>query len=104
MEEITIFSEILAGLKDVTEKPHFEKKGYSVEGRLFATVDAKHTLGCVKLSLEAQNQFTEINKTVYPVPNNWGKKGWTYLNLSTIPESLLAEIIQTAYRENKKAV
>jgi len=61
-------------------------------------------LGCVKLSLESQNQFIEINKAVYPVPNRWGKKGWTYLNLLTIPESLLAEIIQTAYQENKKAV
>ena len=104
MEEINIFGEILRGLKDVAEKPHFEKIGYSLEGKLFATVDAKHTLGCVKLSLESQNQFIGINKAVYPVPNNWGKKGWTYLNLLIIPESLLAKIIQTVYQENKKAV
>lgn len=104
MGETNIFNEILKGLKDVTEKAHFEKTGYSVGRKLFATVDANHTVGCVKLSLESQNELIKIDRAVYPVPNSWGKKGWTYVDLSKIPESLLTEIIQTAYQENKKAV
>ncbi len=96
------FTEILNGLKDVTVKPHFEKIGYSLGKKLFATVDANHTLGCVKLSLEAQQEFIKIDKAIYPVPNSWGKKGWTYLNLLSISESLLTEVIEASYKETRK--
>ena len=101
MKSNDLFTEIIRGLKDVTEKPHFERSGFSVGKKLFATVDAKHTLACVKLSPESQHQFHKIDKAVYPVPNSWGKKGWTNLDLLKIPESLLAEVIETAYYESK---
>ncbi len=102
MAKTSSFIDIMKGFKAVTKKPHFEKVGYSVGKTLFATIDAEHTLGCVKLSLEAQKEFSKIDKAVYPVPNSWGKKGWTYLDLLTIRESLLAEVIETSYKETSK--
>jgi hypothetical protein len=34
---------------------------------------------------------------IFPVPNKWGKQGWTNVNLKGIKVTLLKAILQSAY-------
>ncbi len=69
-------------LPEITEEPHFEKTSYRVKKKIFATYDEKRHRVCVKLSGADQDVFSMIYKSaIYPVPNKWGKQGWTFIEL-----------------------
>lgn len=62
------------------EEPHFEKLSFKVNKRIFATYNQEDNSACLKLSETDQDIFSAFDKTiVYPVPNKWGKQGWTFL-------------------------
>lgn len=83
---------------EVTEEPHFEKTSFRVKKKIFATFDSSKQLVCVCLSLVDQSVFCSYNKEiVYPVPNKWGQKGWTLVDLTSVPEEMLRDAIACAY-------
>lgn len=83
---------------ETSEAPHFDKVAFKVKKKIFMTYnEAQHRI-CVKLSEIDQNVFSSIDqKMIYPVPNNFGKQGWTLIDLDLIPEDILKDAIQTAY-------
>lgn len=92
----------------VTEKPHFErtafcadtgkkKKGEPVT-RIFVTYDKKHHRACMKLTTADQDLFSLHDASiVYPVPNKWGKQGWTNVELKKVRKSVLTEALTAAF-------
>lgn len=85
-------------LDDAEELPHFERTSFRVKKKIFATMDEKNGIVCVLLSPVDQSAFCAYDKTVmYPVPNAWGKKGATYINLSKVKKTMLKDAIATAY-------
>jgi hypothetical protein len=34
---------------------------------------------------------------IFPVPNKWGKHGWTLVSLNLVNEELLMEVLTSAY-------
>ncbi|MCQ6959496.1 MmcQ/YjbR family DNA-binding protein [Mucilaginibacter aquariorum] len=85
---------------EVTESPHFEKTSFRVNNKIFATAVPEHNRATVKLSPADQDVFcTFDNAVIYPVPNKWGKQGWTHINLLAVKEEMLTEILKTAYCE-----
>lgn len=83
---------------EVTEEPHFDKTSFKVKKKIFATMnEAEHRM-TLKLTPLDQNVFCSFDENVvYPVPNAWGKQGWTHANLKTIPKEMLADILTVAY-------
>ena len=54
----------------------------------------------VKLSESDQDLFCLFDKTImYPVPNKWGKQGWTHINLKAATEEICLEALTVAYCE-----
>jgi hypothetical protein len=91
---------IALSLPEVTEAQHFEKTSFRVSNKIFATAVPEHNRATVKLSPSDQDVFcTFDNAVIYPVPNKWGKQGWTHINLLTVKEEMLTEILKTAYCE-----
>jgi hypothetical protein len=87
-------------LPEVTEEPHFDKTAFRVCKKIFATVNIKEARATVKLSPADQDIFCTFDSAViYPVPNKWGKQGWTHVNLLAVKEDMLTEILKTAYCE-----
>lgn len=85
---------------EATEDPHFEKTSFRVKKKIFATYDANNNRACLKLSLSNQDLFSLHDKaTVYPVPNKWGKQGWTFVELNTVHTDILKDAIKAAYLE-----
>jgi hypothetical protein len=89
---------IALSFPETTELPHFDKTSFRVRKKIFATLNEKERRACVKLLPEDQGIFCSYDETViYPVPNKWGKQGWTLVNLRKIKRNLLVEILKTAY-------
>lgn len=80
------------------ELPHFEKISYRVNKKIFLTLDEKNNRACLKLSEVDQDLFSSIDKKVfYPVPNQWGKQGWTYVELRTVKKEIFKEALTASY-------
>jgi hypothetical protein len=85
---------------ETSEQPHFEKTSFRVGKKIFVTLDTKNLRACVKLSETDQDIFFVAGKTaVFPVPNKWGKQGWTFIDIQRVDPDLLNEAIKTAYCE-----
>lgn len=98
MADVEILRRIALLLPEVTEEPHFEKISFRVNKKIFATVVSGQNRATVKLSAIDQDVFCAFDHSViYPVPNKWGKQGWTHIDLLKIREDMLTDILKTAY-------
>lgn len=85
--------------EDTEELPHFDRTSFRWKKKIFATMSEKENVVCVMLSVIDQSAFCAYDKTViYPVPNAWGKKGATYVNLAKVKKTMLKDALQTAYQ------
>jgi len=100
MSGIKFYSKIALSLPEAVELPHFEKTSFRVGKKIFATLDKEKGIGCIKLGEVDQSAFCAFDKNVlYPVPNKWGKQGWTNINIALIKEEMLEDALKTAYCE-----
>jgi hypothetical protein len=84
---------------ETVEQPHFENVAFSIKRKIFVTLNEKHHRACVKLNEIDQSAFCSYDPEVmYPVPNKWGKHGWTLINLAKVPEEMLKDALETAYK------
>jgi len=97
-----IFRKMALSFPNALEKKHFERTAFSKNGKIFATLKEQSNTATLNLTLTDQLEFCEINKiSVYPVPNRWGEKGWTSVELNDIPEELAMEMLMAAYSKIK---
>lgn len=88
------------GFPQTAESPHFEKISFRYMGKIFATLNADTTELVIKLSEIDQHSFSNIpGHGIEPVPNKWGKQGWTIIHLNKTDTSTIAEAIKGAYFE-----
>jgi hypothetical protein len=53
---------------------------------------------CIKLTAIDQDAFSLFDKSIiYPVPNKWGKNGWTFIELSLVNSATLLDALTAAY-------
>ncbi len=100
MVSIKKFHDLALSFPEAVEVPHFEKPSFRVRKKIFATLTEKENKICIKLSLVDQSAFSAFDKTiVYPVPNKWGKQGWTFIELKKANIELLKDALTMAYCE-----
>ncbi len=87
-------------LPEVTEEPHFEKTSFRIKQKIFASYDKQQHRACIKLSEIDQSVFSAYdNRIIFPVPNKWGKQGWTFIDMKHVPKAMLEDALKTAYCE-----
>ncbi|MDB5143167.1 MAG: MmcQ/YjbR family DNA-binding protein [Mucilaginibacter sp.] len=91
--------QIALSLPDTEEYDHFGRPAFKIKGkRTFATLWPAEKRMMVKLSLIDQSVFQSFDTTVfYPVPNKWGLKGATFVELSKVRLDMLQDAITTAW-------
>lgn len=100
MIDLEKIRQIALALPKTTEQPHFGKLSFKVAKKVFATYNGRFNRVCVKLSEIDQDAFCSFDASIiYPVPNKWGKQGWTLIDLATVQEETLADALTTAYCE-----
>ena len=93
-----MFRKLALSFPEAVEAPHFEKASFRVAKRIFATLSATDHQACVKLSEIDQSVFCAFDKAViFPVPNKWGKQGWTLINLKSVKKAMLLDALAAAY-------
>jgi predicted DNA-binding protein (MmcQ/YjbR family) len=84
---------------DANEAPHFEINSFRVRQKIFATLNATENRATIKLSEIDQSVFCCNEELMFPVPNKWGKQGWTHINLKTIPKEMCLDALTKSYCE-----
>jgi len=92
------FRTLALSFPEAEEAPHFENTAFKVRKKIFVTLAEKHGRITVKLSATDQSAFCSYDPAIiYPVPNKWGKQGWTHIVLAKIDEEMLLDALTTAY-------
>ena len=98
MIDIATARNLALSFEGAVELPHFDKTSFRINKKIFATLDIKKKQVCLLLSLIDQSVFCEYDKSIiYPVPNKWGKKGATYVELQKVRKDIFLDALTTAY-------
>ena len=100
MVDIETFRQLALSFPGTIELPHFDKASFRVNKKIFATLDIKNRKACVMLTPIDQSVFSTFDKMIiYPVPNKWGTKGATYVELKTVRKGMLKDALTQAYNK-----
>ena len=92
------FKKLALSFPGVAELPHFDNTSFRINKKIFATLNEKENRACIKLTPIDQSVFCAFDSSIiYPVPNKWGKQGWTLINLSKIKKSMLKDALTQAF-------
>jgi predicted DNA-binding protein (MmcQ/YjbR family) len=84
--------------EEATEEPHFEKTSFRIKKKIFASIDEVNKLVCIKLTEIDQSVFSAYDNTIiYPVPNKWGKQGWTFIDMKKVPAKMFKDALTQSY-------
>lgn len=90
-------------LEGCTEKPHFERVAFVANKRIFATLSYEDKTLNLMFDPQLQMIFCPPDSNViFPVPNGWGRKGATTINLTKASAKLVKSALEEAYRLKKK--
>lgn len=90
--------ELALSFEEAVELPHFDRTSFRVRKKIYATMLEKEKVAVLMLSPEDQSVFCAYDPdAMYPVPNKWGKKGSTLVNLKRVRKDIFRDALRTAY-------
>jgi len=99
MVSIENFRKLALAFENVTEEPHFEKTSFRVNKKIFATFDEKKQHAVLKLNEIDQSVFCASSEMIfYPIPNKWGKQGWTIVELLKVRPEMFEDALLHSYQ------
>jgi predicted DNA-binding protein (MmcQ/YjbR family) len=98
MIRIDEFRKLALSFPDAIEEPHFEKTSFKIKKKIFATFDEKNNHAVLKLNEIDQSVFcASSEKIFYPIPNKWGKQGWTIVELTRVTPEMFEDALIRSY-------
>lgn len=86
------------GLEGTTEAPHFDRAAFKV-ARIYVTLAADGVAANFKFTPDEQAFKCELLPSAFsPVPNAWGRQGWTQGLLGAMTDADLKDTLETAWR------
>jgi len=80
------------------ERDHFGIPSFRVNNKIFATMWINHDRMMVKLSPIDQSVFNSFDPSIfYAVPNKWGLRGSTFVELAKVRRDMLEDALNIAY-------
>jgi len=107
MVDIEAARQMAMALPGTIEKDHFGIPSFRANNRIFSTLWIKEHRMMVKLPPIQQSAFYSFDPAVfYPVPNKWGHKGATFVELGEVNPGMLQDALsvawQAVHQKNKK--
>ena len=97
MVDIETARQMALSLPGATEHDHFGKPAFKAK-RIFSTLWINERRMMVSLTPIDQSVFHSFGPAIfYPVPNKWGLKGATFVELSKVRPDMLEDAIHTAW-------
>jgi len=98
MVSIETFRKLALAFENATEESHFEKTSFRINKKIFATFDEKNNQAVLKLNEIDQSVFCASGEMIfYPIPNKWGKQGWTIVELSNVRPEMFEDALIHSY-------
>jgi len=98
MVSIENFRKLAMSFPDATEESHFEKISFRIKKKIFATFDEKNNRAVLKLNEIDKSVFCASSEIIfYPIPNKWGKQGWTIVELSKVRPEMFEDALILSY-------
>ncbi|OMQ11031.1 MmcQ/YjbR family DNA-binding protein [[Flexibacter] sp. ATCC 35103] len=98
MVNIETFRKLALAFENATEESHFEKTSFRINKKIFATFDEKNNWAVLKLNEIDQSVFCASGEMIfYPIPNKWGKQGWTIVELSKVRAEMFEDALKLSY-------
>jgi len=89
---------IALSLDGTIEAPHFDRAAFKV-ARIYVTLAADGRAANIRFTPEEQEFKCMLAPEAFtPVPNAWGKQGWTTLNLPALGVAELRNELETAWQ------
>src|SRR5262245_17980088 len=94
------FRRLALEMTEAVESAHMGHPDFRVLGKIFATLGAPDEgWGMVKLTEAQQRQFVRGDPDAFvPVPGGWGRKGATYVNLSSATADSVRPALEAAWK------
>jgi hypothetical protein len=85
-------------LEGTSEAPHFDRAAFKV-ARIYVTLAADGKTANFKFTPDEQEFKCMMAPDAFaPVPNAWGKQGWTTATLSALGKADLQSALETAWQ------
>jgi hypothetical protein len=99
MADLETARQIALSQPDVEEFDHFGRPAFRIKKKqVFATLWPNENRMMVKLTPVDQSVFHSFDPTIfYPVPNKWGLKGATFVELAKVRRDMLEDAVHTAW-------
>lgn len=89
---------IALSLEGTVEAPHFDRAAFKV-ARIYVTLAADELTANFNFSPDQQELKCVVAPEAFaPVPNAWGRQGWTTALLDQLTEAELADALQLAWK------
>jgi hypothetical protein len=100
MVDIDSVRKLALSFPETVEQDHWGRPSFRVKKKIFATLWPVEKRAVLKLSPIDQSIFTDYNpKIFYPIPNAWGKQGWTFVELKKVRKDMFVDALNLAWRE-----
>lgn len=92
------FRKLALALAGTTEKPHFDRRAFRTERRIFATLSADGKDANVRLEPDVQGPLEDSNPKAFAMlPGHWGAQGWTKITLAHATTSEVRGVLADAH-------
>ena len=92
------FRRLALALEGTTEAPHFDRAAFKV-ARIYATLAADGLTANLRFTPDEQEFKCLLAPHAFaPVPNAWGRQGWTTATLAELGSDELRMALETAWR------
>ena len=99
MVKPAIAKAIALSLPGAGEKAHFKRIAFTVKKKIFATLSFDDDTLNLMFTPDVQFIFCPpASDIIFPVPNAWGRQGWTTINLQKATKNLVTEALKEAHR------
>ena len=89
---------VALSLEGTSEAPHFDRAAFRVK-RIYATLAADGRSANLKFTPDEQELKCLVASEAFaPVPNAWGRQGWTTMTLSKVDKAELKQALEMAWR------
>jgi hypothetical protein len=93
---------IALSLEGTAEAPHFDRAAFKV-ARIYVTLAGDGRTANFKFSPDEQEFKCMMAPEAFaPVPNAWGRQGWTTATLAALSTAELQDALATAWRHAQK--
>jgi len=98
MSSAAEFRRLALSLEGTTEAPHFDRTAFKV-ARIYATLAADGRTANFKFApVEQELKCLVAPEAFAPIPNAWGKQGWTTATLAKLSIPELRNALEMAWR------